>query len=77
MIDFDVKCRKCGKPMTLRVRDEQARVLLALSVDWSWLCVWMSSDLFRLLHNRETAEGRQTVTRGELREVPAPHVKNR
>jgi hypothetical protein len=28
MIDFDVKCRKCGKPMTLRVRDEQARMLL-------------------------------------------------
>ena len=27
MIDFDVMCRKCGKPMTLRVRDEEARVL--------------------------------------------------
>jgi hypothetical protein len=27
MIDFDVKCRRCGKPMTLRVRDEQARRL--------------------------------------------------
>jgi hypothetical protein len=27
MIDLDVKCRRCGKPMTLRVRGEQARTL--------------------------------------------------
>jgi len=27
MIDLDVKCRRCGKPMTLRVRGEQARRL--------------------------------------------------
>jgi hypothetical protein len=26
MIEFDVKCRSCGKPMTLRVRDDQSRV---------------------------------------------------
>ena len=25
MIDLDVKCRRCGKPMTLRVGGEQAR----------------------------------------------------
>ncbi|HYB41283.1 MAG TPA: hypothetical protein VEL75_05900 [Candidatus Methylomirabilis sp.] len=25
MIDFDIKCRKCEKPLTLRVRDDQAR----------------------------------------------------
>jgi|GraSoiStandDraft_34_1057297.scaffolds.fasta_scaffold942439_1 hypothetical protein len=28
MIDFDIKCRKCGKPLTLRVRDEHTRALL-------------------------------------------------
>jgi hypothetical protein len=27
MIDLDMKCRRCGKPMTLRVRGEQARKL--------------------------------------------------
>jgi hypothetical protein len=27
MIDFDITCGKCGKPMTLRVRDEEARAL--------------------------------------------------
>ncbi len=26
MIEFDVKCRICGKPLTLRVRDGQSRV---------------------------------------------------
>ena len=26
MIEFDVKCRSCGKPITLRVRDDQSRV---------------------------------------------------
>jgi hypothetical protein len=26
MIEFDVKCRICGKPLTLQVRDSQSRV---------------------------------------------------
>jgi hypothetical protein len=26
MIEFDVECRKCGKLITLRVRDEPSRV---------------------------------------------------
>jgi hypothetical protein len=25
MVEFDIKCRECGKPITLRVRDQQAR----------------------------------------------------
>ena len=27
MMDLDVKCRRCGKPLTLRVRGEQAQRL--------------------------------------------------
>jgi hypothetical protein len=27
MVDFDAKCRECGKPITLRVRDGRAKEL--------------------------------------------------
>jgi hypothetical protein len=26
MIEFDVECRRCRKPITLRVRDEESRM---------------------------------------------------
>ncbi len=28
MVEFDVKCRGCQKPITLRVRDEEGRRIL-------------------------------------------------
>ncbi len=52
MIDFDITCRKCEKPMTLRVRDEQTRELFEQQ---GALCAACDEPGFRPAFTRRTA----------------------
>lgn len=65
MVEFDVKCRQCGRPITLGVRDEAARAFFESE---GALCQACYQPGYRVGARRHATPARPT---GRARLIPA------